>query len=362
MLKYRVSSAPTLTPRFTFDESYREIKQFVKEYLRTQLKDNPTGATPWWAGMLYTGIVAQFLLAFRLAVKRNSLPLAVMAGLMLTGVWGVGHNQIHRGRGKQNRWRILRFALDLTGFSSQHQTITHALSHHQNANTNYDVEIYEFNESGLQWLTSDEKNSSALYRLVPASFAVLASQTAPFTMLQRFAGRAKDGDLLHTDIMFPLCMMAFAAKHNGLKRGLLLCWTMWSSFAAWFVTSSLSLHHGHDEATGQPVCYHEGEPEGFERDFARHQIRSTRDHSPGMNHYLALMLFAHLNCHTVHHLFPTIDRVYHEDILQHLLASNVGSFRDLYYAKPNNQPFIELYKGIFRHIRDRRFEFENAQS
>lgn len=347
----------TQTPqRFSFDQSFTPIKQFVAKYLATKL-NNPTGSTPMWAGVLYSAVVLQFVLAFRVAVKRNSLVLAAVAGFLLTGVWGVGHNQIHRARNwKTNPWGVLRYALEFTGFSTEHQTITHALSHHQNVNTNYDVEIYETNDIGLQWLTSDAVNSSRLFR-IPGFFAVVASQLSIGAMVQRVVGRSLKLDWLNTDLLIPASMVAFACKENGWRRGLLLCWTMWSTFGAWFIPSSLSLHHSADEHTGAPLCYHEGEPEGFERDFARHQIQSTRDHSPLLNHYLALVLFAHLNCHTVHHIFPTIDRAHHEELLQALLDNNVGGFRDVYYARPqNNQGFLPLYLGIFKMCVDRRYE------
>jgi len=357
--KYRVNDESfevSTTDRFTYNESFRDIKRFVANYLQQEIK-NPTGTTPTWAGVLYSVAVAQTLFVAHLAAKRKSHLLACVAGILLTGCWGVGHNQVHRGRSNNNQWSFLRYAMDLTGFSSYETTVTHALSHHQNANTAYDIEIFNFHDIGLYWLTNEKMSSHWLFRL--GLFYLTAGFTAPVLFLGRLVQRIfVDRSVLRGDVVIPMALITYMTmKAGSVKRGLSLTFTMWYAFSSWFVPSSLSLHHSLNWDTGAPRCYHDGEPEDFQRDFAAHQIVSTLDHSVKLNHYFALVLFAHLNVHTVHHLFPTIDRSLHGPILEALLRENPGGFRELYLKrdKVNKNFWIDLLPSVMQFIQDRRF-------
>jgi len=360
--KHRVPTPASISPekvkqhvdRFTYDESFREIKNFVAEYLKNELR-NPTGATPHWAGVIYLAVVLQFLLVFREAARRKSFFLATLAGFLLTGCWGVGHNQVHRGR--YTFWNLLRYAMDLTSFSAYETTVTHALSHHQNPNTWYDIEVYQFQTLGLYWLTNEPKTSAGYFK--KGAFYVLAGVTGPFLVVTRLLQRIflEKLNVFQSDVIIPTAMVAYMCRKAGVKKGIALAMTMWYAFAAYFVPMSLTAHHSMDWETGAPRSYHDGEDD-MERDFAAHQILSTLDHSVGLNDYLSLTLFAHLNVHTVHHLFPTIDRVFHRKILNALLEKNPGKFREIHERrdKQNKNFLTDLWPSVFKFAMERRFE------
>jgi fatty acid desaturase len=349
-------SGKQITERFEYDKNFRAIKQFVAEYLENKVK-NPTGTTPVYAGVMYMAVVLQFLLVARLAARRRSYPLLAVAAILMAGCWGVGHNQVHRGR-KRNPWSFLRFAMDLTGFSNFETTVTHAMSHHQNPNLQYDIEVYNFQALDLYFLTNETKNSSFLYRV--GLFPLTAALTAPFLYTTRVLRRVLlERDPLNADIVIPTALIAMMCREAGsVKEGVRMTFAMWAMFTMWFVPSSFAVHHASDPETGAPLCYHDGEPEDLERDFAAHQIVSTVDHSVDLHDYIACTIFAHLNVHTVHHIFPTIDRIYHKPILDALLKENPGHFRDLYIKrnKVAKNFWTELLPSVYRLIRERRFE------
>lgn len=337
--------------RFTYDESFNAIRDFTAKYLKEKLK-NPTGATPAWAGVMYTGIVAQFLVLAILAARKKSPALAFLAGICLCGCWGVGHNQMHRSR--KGPWAWLRYALDLTGFSADETTTTHAMSHHLEPNTFLDVEVYAF--SGLQfyWLTNEKKNSLSIFKY--GAFLGLASAVASKLLIDRIVDRLLHRDVFRTDIVIPLALVAtMCHQAKSTKTGLKLFGIMYSSFSLWFICTSLCIHHAYDAKTGAPLAYHEGE-EGFERDFAKHQIVTVNDHSINIGEYLSTTVFAHLNLHTVHHMFPTIDHVYHRELLRAYLKENPGGFRDIYNARSSERSlFFELLPGVLRFSMERVF-------
>jgi fatty acid desaturase len=358
MNKYRVSistkSDPNFAERYSYD-NFREMKEFVKNYLEKELQ-NPTGKTPNWAGVMYIMIVLQFLAVARLAARRKSFMLAALAGVLLSGCWGVGHTQVHRGR-KTSRWNLLRYAMDLTGFSSYETTVTHAMSHHQNPNTNHDIEVYHLQDIGLYFLSNEPKASFPIYRL--GIFALSSSIIAPSLYVFRVVQRALEGNLLKEDIIIPTALLAMMCRESkSIKSGLKLGFFMWAAFSSWFVPMSFCVHHSMDNNTGAPLCYHEGEPEDMQRDFAAHQIVSTLDFASTVNDYVACTLFAHLNIHTVHHIFPTIDRVFHKPLLEALIKENTGKFRDFYMLrnKVNKNFLTELLPSVYKYIMSRRFE------
>lgn len=359
MARYRVDFGPKSEPsspkRFTFEESYRKIKLFVQQFLKDELK-NPTGKTTTYQGLFYMGIVAQYLCLLTLAGLYQSKLVVMVAAIALSGCWGVGHNQMHRGRGTSNPWAFLRWALDLTGFSSQSQTVTHAISHHQNTNTNYDIEIYAFNSVGLYWLTSEHRKNNPLFTM--GAFWVLASFVVMIELLNRTAARLAAFRVFEADVVLPLAKLLwllFLTERIDTAIQLYVIENM--VFSLFFVPVGLSFHHAYDAETGKPLCYHEGE-EGYEQDFAKHQVLSTLDHSVTFGDYWACTLFAHLNLHTVHHLFPTIDRMHHGKILQALLEHNPGGFRDLYESNDRNHKdwLTELLPGVLRQTMERTFE------
>lgn len=359
--KHRVSfpmqAKPDFPDRYSF-EHFQEIKQFVRNYLEKELK-NATGKTPTWAGVMYLLIVLQFLGMARLAAKRQSYFLAGVAGVLLSGCWGVGHNEVHRGR-KSSKWNWLRYAMDLTGFSSYETTVTHAISHHLNTNLSHDIEVYNLQDVSLYFLPNEAKPSHPIYRT--GIFALSSSIISPFLYLSRVINRIVEGRPFCEDVIIPTALLAMMCKESGsVSKGLKLGFFMWGVFSAWFVPMSFCVHHSMDDKTGAPLCYHEGEPEDMQKDFAAHEIVASLDFAANLNDYIACTFFAHLNIHTIHHIFPTIDRTLHKPILDALLKENPGRFREFYNLrnKVNKNFWTELYPGVFKFIRSRRFEIVN---
>jgi len=357
LLKFKVAAPPhaptTLKPqKFTYNTAWKQIKMRVRKHL-VEI-GNPTGETPTLTGLTHCAIVAQFLVCAALAARRKSRGLAMLAGLLLVGCWGVGHGQMHRSR--LGRWAFLRWAADLTGFSSDEQTVTHAMSHHLFPNTTHDVEITFGLRAGLFFLTSEPAKAS----WSPLSMACVGAMASLSSLLPRLAVRCAHFDVLRADVVVPVGLVAaMSALAGSARTGVELAALMWATYGFVFLPIGISPHHSHDDVEGRPIKWHEGE-QGALEDFALHQVATTADHSLwASDAYLSQVLFAGLNLHTIHHLFPTVDESLHKGILDVLRKENVGGFSDAYEGGPwggGEQRILDMVRGLFRMVRDRTYE------
>ena len=352
--RYRVRALAAgerpLPARHTY-AMYGAIKRRVAAHLAEL--GNPTGTTTTREGLVGVAVLAQYFLALYLMARRRSYAFAALSGFLLAGVWGVGHNRMHAAR--SGRWAWLRYGVDLTLLLSSHEmTVTHCLSHHVYPNSALDIEVYQQTAARLYWLPFDRARSNPMLRL-GLYFVVLPLGMQMEMLLRLFRRVALERDPLKSDVLAPVLTVLAVARvaKSDVPTALRLCWAMVTAMGVTFLVPGQAVHHGVDAEEGAPFAWHEGE-RGAQSDLAAQQLVATNDHSTDAGSWAAYTLFGGLNCHTVHHLFPTVDLGYHREILRLLLRENTAGFAD-FYLRRNGNPFggsrdyaTELAPGFVR--------------
>lgn len=329
---------------FTFAEGgfYDVCKRRVREHLRRV--GSPSGEPSAEMYGVLLAVNLQWLAVALLAARTGRKSLAVLAGALLLGVWGSGHEAFHQGK-KDKRLSLFRYCIGLTGFCHHEQMVTHSLSHHLLPNTFLDWEVFAWLPVGVGWLTSEKLQTvkpMAQWRLWPAAFS-----------FGTFAGnlaRALPGAVRRPSELTTLGVLALFCALGGPRRGLRQWLIMNLTFGLYFPLLGLMVHHSYDERQ-EPVAWHEGEP-GAESDFGLHQVISTSDHSPDLSLYSSLMLTAMLNTHTSHHLFPTVSHSHHRAITRDIIAPTLLEFGHKYRA----HSALDLAKGFIRMLETRRYK------
>ena len=332
-------------PRYDF-ESYRRIRAAIAGILKRW--GNPTGETTTLAGLVYVAVVAQFLAAVVVMAKKRSLKWAVVAGLLLVGPWGVGHNRMHKSR--KSWWAWLRYAIDLTPLSSHEQTVTHAISHHLHPNSLLDVEVSVYETAKLYWLPADPHPNNPIFRWF-GYFAVLPLALQLELAKRVFRRVLVERDPLKSDVVVPLALFAGIAKLSGggVREAARLWAAMSASFGAWFLIVGQMVHHAEDVregSDGRPIQWHEGEP-GAQAGWAEQQIIATADHSTWCGQYLSFTLFSGLNHHVMHHLAPTVDISLHRELAAELVEAS-PEFAKWYAVSRVNDDAFKFGGGPFR--------------
>jgi len=132
--------------------------------------------------------------------------------------------------------------------------------------------------------------------------------------------------------IFQLIVIIFL--NNSFFTALYLFLVMHAVTSFIIVGTSFSVHHDN-------LCWHDGDEPLKDRDFGRHILATTRDHSVG-NLVWNFLLFAGLNDHVLHHLFPTIDHSRFDEIRPEF-KSLCAKFGITY----NEQKFFDLQWGVF---------------
>jgi len=124
---------------------------------------------------------------------------------------------------------------------------------------------------------------------------------------------------------------------HSISESLLLFGIMHCVNSYLLVLTSWAVHH-HD------LCWHDGDSYDSDKDYGRHILKSTRDHSYS-NMYINFLLWAGLNDHVLHHMFPVIDHSRYNEIRPEL----VETCREfgLEFGVYN---FYDLFLGVLRRL------------
>lgn len=304
-------------------------------------------------------VISQFLIVHYMAARTGSKVLSSLAGLLLVGCWGVGHNFMHQSDMQCSYWRC---GIDLTPFSSEYQRMTHALSHHIYTNLHTDWECYNSDDL-LAFLPGIGKNVNAAVR---KSYPFLLSLAGIESIVQKFSMFARlvkekgfNGLTLgEKALMLPMAQIINYVRFNGVKNGAKLFFIQMGVFMMYFVPAGLSVHHSLREEVDSkgnsvPDSWHAGMP-GEQHRFGEHQMVATSDHTVWLNNgsflgnYLSLVLFAFLNDHTAHHLFPSVDHSKHS--LYRDVMLNTFKEYGIPYSSNN---FLTLFRGFHRFVQQR---------
>ena len=286
---------------------------------------------------------------------------AVMAGVLLNALMGVGHNAMHT---VPTWWRYL---MDLSLFSSQEWMISHCISHHHYPGSQVDFEVAAI-EPFIHSLYSGPPSNRFLPMYLWWVFCILG----PFEVLARimnvFLLRVQP---LRWENLLPfveLGVLMMKGGGGGGGGGGLGKWVVMHVVASVLMgLQALPLHHselawtdGKDELTlppslpaSLPQTYGKDElslPPSLPRhagrpiDFGVHALRATQDYDISELPLLAKLVLFPFNHHRLHHLLPSVDESrlpLLEGVLKEV-CREVGVEYVVY-------PWRELFLGTVRH-------------
>jgi fatty acid desaturase len=313
-------------PRFTFDQGglYYELRETVRKILGKNIGPTDEMIKITWL------LLGAFAFFFYLTATTQSTFYAVCCGVVLNGIWGVGHSLIHQ------KDTNLRYIFNLTITPSAEWRVSHCISHHTYPNSKLDLEV-SFLYPFLQFYSSSQRSS--LYQATILFFCAFLFPLAPvigfvknmvlmIIPLQGFQRRLEFLIPVGEIVLLYLCI-------GSISEALRLFFVMQAVFALILVGTSFSVHHSE-------YTWHDGDTTLQDNDFARHIFNTTSDHSISSPLLWSLVAFSGLNDHIIHHLFPTVDRSNYPKIrgeLQKVCKKYGISWKD--------SEFLDLHRGIF---------------
>jgi len=276
--------------------------------------------------------VSLWVLSFLVMCYTGATWAAIISGALLMPIWGLGHNFLHQ------RDTILRFLFNLTLCSSHEWRVSHAISHHQYTNTLFDLEIISLNPLFIFFFSSSKRHPLycaliLFYVQLLAGFIFLIffikNILFIFLGLQEF----------RKEYFIPFIQLLFIYLFSqSYYTSIWLFTVMHFVLSFLLVLSSWAVHH-HDG------IWHDGDPyDNNENDFGRHILLTTRAHSIN-NLYIHFLLFAGLNDHIIHHLFPVLDHSRFNEIRE-ILDQTKKEFG----ITDTPLSFIQYWRGVFRRL------------
>jgi len=223
---------------------------------------------------------------------------------LFIALWGLGHNYFHK------KDSFLRYIFDLTSLSAYEWRITHAISHHHYANSHWDYEVTSL-EPFLVFLSTTKKNFFQK-NLVVIYYQVIFFAAFILDFQKKIAstilGQSRKLRLENSIVVAQLIFLVYFSGTKGIIQ-----WIIMHSICSWGITTfGLPVHH-------HPRAWHDGEKlnpldKDGKCDYGLFIVETTLDHSITIDISLKLLLYAGLNEHVIHHLFPTIDLSRFEEI------------------------------------------------
>lgn len=281
--KYRVAPAPATPVHpesvrayiWAEDGFYKTVKRRVCAALKPEGGWGPT----LQMHLLCALAVTLWAAAFALLCWHPSAAAAVLAGLALYPLFGVGHNFFHQRDGLP--WR---YAWDLTLFSSHQWRIMHALSHHLYPNLDMDIEA-----SQVEPWANFMRNQPTNHWLVLLSHSVFALLCGPMDFVRRTIEIVVLGHRLRPESLLPLAQLALLTACAGLWPALGYWLLMHGCAQYLFILFSTLVHrteYGWTEGCDSVLPPSE--------DFGIHTVQSTQDYN-GLSVCVAVMHYAVLH-------------------------------------------------------------------
>ncbi|XKL67594.1 hypothetical protein PGB90_003085 [Kerria lacca] len=277
---------------FTFHPNgfYRILKEKARKYFNYKMPPTSTTSKIFLDFYFFSSIFLCIL-----AAELENIKLAILAGMFFAFVVTCGHNFVHM----KDSWRTYYYYC--VSFSVREWRISHCLSHHLFPNTLEDLEISLF-EPVFEWLP--KQNKKLIVRFGSWLYFPLVGMVLPFFQV---GNRIRNGVFMKEDyLMFlPLYLMIIFGKSVIYSFFL---WLLVISVCG-FIFSVIGLTAAHHDTE----IFHEGDKPREDRDWGLHQVDATRDRREIIgNKYVGLIVFGE---HTLHHLFPTIDFCYLQQLL-----------------------------------------------
>lgn len=187
--KYEVGECQTSFTRWTFkpDGYYETLKRkLLSKYSAAELQDNTHSKR------LSLQIVALFIAVFLVTCYTRNYFIAAIAGFLLVGVVGEGHNLMHQ---KKNPYRYL---FSLTGLTHEDWENFHTISHHMHPNSELDYEIGMFEP--LAYFLRNQPNNPFYIEIVLQPFFFLM---IPLNMIIKIAHAVVTPSKFSLSMLYP---------------------------------------------------------------------------------------------------------------------------------------------------------------
>eukprot|EP00047_Mylnosiga_fluctuans_P007938 m.5468 g.5468 ORF g.5468 m.5468 type:complete len:437 (-) comp2008_c0_seq1:94-1404(-) len=326
--KYHVRACPDAAKiaAYTFEENgfYKTLKRAVAAEFAGEC-----GPTPAMYALSALA-VALWALAFLNMLSAQTALSAIIAGIALYPMFGVGHNWFHM------RNTLWRYAFDLTCFGHHDWRISHAISHHVFPNLDVDIEA-SFVEPFLTFMRDQKPNLPGVL-LVWVLFTMLI---APLEFARRIIALSLGAEHLRWEFAVPIVLGSACAVCGGW-------WGVFLFFLHHFVANlglviiSTPVHRGKYSWTSGCEAVR-----AARTDFGEHTVIATNDFCvEEFGLFAKLFVGGSFNDHVTHHLFPTVclsqqHRV-RKIFLEHCKKFNVP------YVKTS---FPDMLLGLFQVLR-----------
>jgi len=276
--------------KYTWDENgfYRTVKRRVWEHVGVGTDGRPNTKPTTYFLTLCSFAVAVHFLSFAALLYAPGWMMAILAGLTLQTFHGIGHNFLHM---KDNMWM---YCYDFCGWKHHHHRVSHALSHHLYPNTKIDLEDPE--PYSYSFTSNAKENSPWVIVIGP-----LAMWSGPLrTIIGLWQGLALGKTEWRHEYSFNMVQLALLLAACGPIAGVMNFCIMHFVCGFCIECAGFGLHRS-------VFCWSDGDPNA-KYDFGEHALAATADHDVDMPLLPSLYLFQILNNHSVHHLFPTVDK------------------------------------------------------
>ncbi|CAG7836518.1 unnamed protein product [Allacma fusca] len=295
---------------FKNDGFYKTLKRRVEPVLK-EVGTGPSKQVKFFQD--FTALA--FILTATLGAYLESIPVLIVAGLILDACLTCAHNFFHL----RDSWR--RYCFDLGLNSSYEWRVSHALSHHMYPNTLLDFEVTML-EPVVVFLPNNSKNFIQRYAVFVYQHLIYFGGFY-VTFLKRVINTLLGNFPFRPEILLPfaeLAILIYVAPTNlsGFKSWLLVHGSCGYAFAL------IGLAAGHHH----PVCFHDGDEARPDPDFGLCQLDATKDKTDDICENLFVILSTFGN-HPLHHLFPAIchSKLHH---IKPIMEATVKEFQEDY--------------------------------
>ena len=275
---------------------YRTLKRRCWEALRNASKDSSsiTNATPLFKSQCIFVFILHCI-CFLLTIYYNSSIYACFTGVTIAALHGIGHNYLH-----QKDSIYMWFAI-LGGWKIKRNRISHAISHHPQPNTNWDLEIL-----GLEpWLYNmvDRPANSRLV-IIYGPLLCMSGHLLDIILLWRnILLNIEPFEMEYISNMLQLFILCY---FNGMVNGIKLFIIMFLIFGAIDSYAGYPLHHTELAWTVGSKKHEQ------KRDLLAHLVATTVDYNTEVNRngfifWRNMFIYELMPNHLIHHCFPTLD-------------------------------------------------------
>ena len=299
MDKYYVGDAARdYRPYFDYSDDgfYRILKRRCSEVLRKQPGDKATAtdATPLFVRQCALVFIVH-VVCFVLTAIYNSIFFAILTGFTIAALHGIGHNYLH-----QKDSLYMYFAV-LGGWKIKRNRVSHAISHHPQPNTNWDLEII-----GLEPWLYNMVDRPANSRWVKLYGPLLCMSGHLMDTLLLWKNVIIGKEHFEIDYLSNVLQLACLSYCNGMLHGLLLYVIMFLVFGGIDSYAGYPLHHTADAWTVG------SKEHDRKRDLLEHLVATTVDYNTdacnsGWKFWRNVFLYELMPNHLIHHCFPTLD-------------------------------------------------------